>query len=316
MDMIMRVLRNSCSTWRQLPRLDMLALLCGLMVLGNGCVSKDAATHIANFSSAVRLTITNSASAYELVEHERLNAEFSRTLLNYDGTLFKPSYSPFLTESQIQLRLDVLDGLKTYATRLSGLMNNTETNLDNDTTKLAGNLNKINQDLAQESFKNVPSVSSNDIAIFTAGVNALGHWILTLKAQRACKDAITNMQARMPGICGVFERDLDLMRNQLANDFDEEQRNSALYLKNNFSKLGPLQVRGELRRLIELAKAKKTAEDALAGTKESVEKLAAAHQSLDKAFTKDTKRLASLISAVSEEARTVSSYYNSLRTNN
>jgi prefoldin subunit 5 len=65
-----------------------------------------------------------------------------------------------------------------------------------------------------------------------------------------------------------------------------------------------------------LANAKKTADDALAGTKESVEKLAAAHQTLDRAFTKDTKRLSSLINAVSEEARTASSYYNSLRTNN
>lgn len=312
----MDVLKNIRCAWRRSIRLAILAPLCSMMVISNGCVSKDAAKDIANFSSAVALTTSNSASAYQLVEHERFEAQFSEKLVNYEGGLFKPSFSPFLTPAQIRLRLEVLDGLKTYASRLSGLMKNPQTNLDNDTTKLAGNLNKINQDLVQDSFLNVSSVSSNDIVIFTAGVNALGHWIVTLQAQKACKEAITNMQARMPGICGIFEKDLDFMRNQLANDFDEVQRNSALYLQANFHKLEPFEVRAELERLITLANAKKTADDALAGTKESVEKLAAAHQTLDRAFTKDTKRLSSLINAVSEEARTVSSYYNSLRTNN
>jgi two-component sensor histidine kinase len=314
--MIMDAFKNIRAAWRRSHRLVILAQLCGMMLLINGCVSKDAAKDIAKFSSAVSLTTSNSASAYQLVENEHLQAQFSETLLNYDGGLFKSAFPPFLTSDQVQLRLEVLDGLQTYAERLSALMSDPSTNFDNDTTKLANHLNSLNQDLVQASFVKVSSVSSNDVAIFTAGVNALGHVIIKLDAQKACKEAITNMQAHMPGICGVFEKDLDLMRTQLGNDYEEEQRNSALYLKVNFSKLQPFQVRSELQRLIKLANAKQKADDALAGTKASVESLAAAHQALDKAFTKDTKGLASLISAVSEEARRASSYYNYLQTNN
>jgi two-component sensor histidine kinase len=124
------------------------------------------------------------------------------------------------------------------------------------------------------------------------------------------------MQAHMPGICGVFEKDLGFMRNQVANDFAEVQRNRALFLKNTSGRLNPFEVRAELQRLTTLATAMKTADDALAGTKASVEQLAAAHQALDQAFTKDTKTLASLINTLSVEAQRISCYYNSLQTNN
>lgn len=312
----MEVFKNIRAAWQRSPRLCTLPLMCGLMAIINGCVSKDAAKDMANFSRAVALTASNSASAYQLVEHEHFEAQFSDTVLNYDGGLFKPAFLPFLTPDQVRLRLDVFEGLRIYAARLSALMSTSLTNLDSDTTKLGNNLSSINQDLVQASFVKTASVSTNDVLIFTAGVNALGHLIATLREQKACKEAITRMQAHMPGICGVFEKDLDVMRNQLANDYEEQKRNSTLYLKANFAKLAPFQVRAELQRLTMLANAKKTAEDALAGTKASVEKLDAAHRALDKAFTKDKNGLASLISAVSDEAHQVSSYYNSLQTNN
>jgi hypothetical protein len=249
------------------------------------------------------------------VEKERFDAQFSDVLLHYDGSLFRPAFSNFFTPDELKLRLDVLDGLKTYGARLAVLMGNPLTNLDQDTTTLGKNLGGLGQDLVKDGFVKVGSVSSNDVPIFTAAVNALGHWIITLEAQKAAKEAITHMQEHMPEICGVFEKDLDFMRNQVANDFSEVRRNSALYLKNNFNDLEPFQVRAELQRLNTLDIAKKTADDALAGTKKSIENLAAAHQALSQAFTRDTNGLSSLISSVSEEAQRVSSYYNSLQTN-
>jgi hypothetical protein len=301
---------------RSSRRLGIQALLIIAVALIAGCVSPNAANQIKNFSNAVTLTASNSVQAYDLVEKEHFDAQFSQAVLDYDGHQFQPVFSNFMTPDQLKVRLDVLNAVNSYAAQLSGLMGNpTLTNLDQDTTKLGKSLNDLNQDLVTSAFVKSALVTPNDVQIFTTAVNFLGNWLVTRKAQSEAKNAITSMQKYVPAICEVLEKDFAIMHNQLTNDFDATIRHTTLYLRNNYDHLDPIQRRAELEHLVALRMAMKKADAALTTTQSSVEKIKAAHQVLDQAFTKDTSNISSLINEASGEAQRVAAYYNSIQTN-
>ncbi|HEV7924361.1 MAG TPA: hypothetical protein VGR14_03340 [Verrucomicrobiae bacterium] len=292
------------------------AFLVVAVALIAGCASPDAANQIKNFSNAVALTASNSVLAYDLVEKEHFDAQFSRAVVNYDGVHFNPVYPTFMTPAELQVRLDILNGFTTYAAQLSALMGNpTLTNLDQDTTKLGQSLNGLNQQLVQSAFVKSALVTSNDVQIFTAAVNFLGNWIITRKAQNDAKAAIASMQKQVPAICQLLEKDFAIMHNQLTNDFTETERNTDLYLQTSYHSLDPIQRRTELKHLAALSIEMHKADATMTAIQSSVEKIEAAHQALDQAFTKDTSNVSSLINEASGEAQRVAAYYNSLRTN-
>jgi hypothetical protein len=281
-----------------------------------GCVSPNAATQIKNFSNAVTLTTSNSVQAYDLMEQEHFDAQFSEAVLNYAGTHFEPAFPALLTPDELQVRLNVLNALKLYAARLSTLMGNpTLTNLDQDTTKLGQSLHALNTNLVRSAFVKVTDVSSNDVQVFTAAVNFLGNWLITRKEQSEAKIAISAMQKRVPDICLVLEKDLVFVHNQVTNDFTQTSRHTDLYLQKSYNDLDPIQRRAELERLVALNVAMKKADAALTMTQSSIGKMESAHQALDQAFSKDTSNISSLIGEASGEAQRVAAYYNSLRTN-
>jgi len=299
-----------------LGRIGVQALLVFAVALIAGCATPDAATQIKNFSNAVALTASNSVLAYDLVEEEHFEAQFSEAVVNYKGLHFTPVFPSFMTPAQLKVRQDVLNGFTTYAAQLSALMGNpTLANLDQDTTKLGKSLNGLNQQLVASAFVKSPLVSSNDVQIFTAAVNFLGNWLITRKAQNDAKAAIASMQKQVPAICQLLEKDFAIMHNQLTNDFTDTARNTDLYLQQSYPHLDPVQRRAELRHLAALNAARQKADASMTAIQSSVAKIQAAHQALDQAFTKDTTNLRSLISEASGEAQRVAAYYNSLRTN-
>ncbi len=300
----------------RLRRFAAQAFLVVAVALIAGCVSPGAANQIKNFSNAVALTASNSVLAYDLVEKEHFDAQFSKAVVNYDGVHFNPVFPPFMTPAELKVRQDVLNGFTTYAAQLSALMGNpTLTNLDQDTTKLGQSLNGLNQDLVKSAFVKSALVSSNDVQIFTAAVNFLGNWLITRKAQNDAKIAIASMQKQVPAICQLLEKDFAIMHNQLVNDFTDIERNTDLYLQKSYHTLDPIQRRAELKHLAALSIVMQKADASMTAIQSSVEKIETAHQALDQAFTKDTSNLSSLINEASGEAQRVAAYYNSLRTN-
>jgi hypothetical protein len=298
-------------------------LLIGVAFLA-GCVSPNAANQVKNFSNALTLTASNATQAYQLVEKAYFDKQLSEAVVKYcDGTdvnldSFHPdAFKVFFPTNEIQVRLDVLTGLTTYAAQLSTLMENpTVSNLDQDTTKLGQSLTNLNQDLVTAAFLQSNTVTSTELQIFTAGVNFIGNWLITRKEQKEAKQSIDDMQTNVPQICRVLQKDFGYLRKELTNDCHFTQFSARVYYEKNFNHLDPFQRRAEIEHMVALSKEMETADAALAGTQELFGKLALAHQALSEAFTKDTSNLKSLIGEVSGEGQRVAAYYNSLRTNN
>ena len=304
----------------------LILLAAGLGVLA-GCVSQDAANQIKNFSAAVSLTMSNTAAAYNLVDKAHVDAEFDEFVIVGKPSDIEPgTFAKFFSTNDIQVRLGILTRLQTYATRLSALMGNPVTNLDQNTTKLGQNLGKLNDDVVTNVYLKFFSSSTNvaspltttDIQIFTTAVNALTDWIIEVKEQTEAKKSIEFMQANtnLPAICRVLTNDFLYLTNQLHVDEDRILLAEKQFIKVNSGQLDPIQRRAELMRLVRMGEAKEKAVAALEATEQSIVKLQAVHQSLANAFSNNSANLSSLISEVSSQGQRIASYYSSLRTNN
>jgi hypothetical protein len=307
-------------------RLIGLAFLTAGLVLFAGCASPNAANQIQSFSTAVSLTMSNTAAAYNLVDAAHVQAQFGQFVVDGNPSQIESdTFSNFFSTNDIQVRQRVLDCLQTYATRLSQLMGNPGiTNLDQKTTQLGQNLQKLDNDAVTNVYLNFFSTATNftspltttDLQIFTTAVNALTDWILELKEQSQVKKCIETMQAptNLPSICHVLTNDFLYLTKQLDND-----EKTILLAEKQFihaSLLEPIQRRAEMMRLVRLEQDAKKAFAVLEQTRESIVKLQAAHQQLANAFSNNPANLSTLINEVSADGQRIAAYYNSLRTNN
>jgi len=83
------------------------------------------AKHTAAFSQASNLVITNSKDAYRAVNHLRQREQIEAAVYAYDKDPHWNPYTnirPLLTSSQLDARIEVLDGLKMYADTLVQLI--------------------------------------------------------------------------------------------------------------------------------------------------------------------------------------------------
>jgi hypothetical protein len=296
-----------------------LVLSAVLAIAAAGCAAPNAATEIKAFSDATIQTSDNITEAFNLVEQNRYKEEVSVSIVNYDSEHgFHPNdIQPFISTNALQARLDILDGLKAYAANLSTLMgNNVPTNFDSDTTKLGQQLTKIDTDLVSDSFFKKQPVTAQELQIFTTAINALGHWLIEYKQNKAAKGAISSMQQPVADICQLLQKDLEILGRQSANDSANTLRNENQYILNYLHAFdeSPGQKRAEIQEMADLTRTMRSEATLFESMQSSVAKMATAHKALGQVFSKNTKDVSSLISEFSAESSRISKYYNSLKT--
>ncbi len=282
-----------------------------LVTIIAGCASTDAAKQIKSFSDAAILTADNTTQAFKLVEDSHFKEEISEAVLNYDNKAgFNPDLiRPFMEAKALQARLDVLNGLKSYAANLSALMGNGPlTNLDQDTTKLGSALSAVDTNLVQDSFFETAPATKEELQIFTAAVNALGHWLITYKEQKEAKQAMATMQQPVAGICQLLQKDLAILGQQLRNDHSQTLLNENQYLLTN-----PGDRRAAIGEMAVLTREMKNDAAIFALMESATARLAATHNAMGDLFSKDTASIRSLIGEFSAEAQRIAAYYGSLQ---
>jgi hypothetical protein len=285
-----------------------------------GCASTDASKQIKAFSDATITTTSNVSRAFALVEDAHFQMEISEDVLNYSKSGFKPgTIQPFMSPAALQARIDILNGLKIYAANLSTLVGNAPlTNLDADTTKVGQALTSINTDLVKDSFFKSSAISSNDLQIFTAGINAIGHWIISAKQNAAAKQIIEQMQDPITSISKLLISDFQILGEQADKDLKDTLRSKDQYLVDNKAAFdnNPFEKDQEVQQLPFLEQRIKDESALFVLLQSSATNLAATHKVLGKVFSKDPSDAKSLISNFSTEAQRISKYYDSLSSTN
>jgi len=283
-----------------------------------GCASPNAANQIKSFSDATILTVSNTTEAFQLVEDNHYREEVSGEVLNYDKkTGFNPNdIKPFIGPDALQVRIAVLDGLKSYAANLSTLLGNSSlTNLDQSTTSLAQSLTNVDSSLVKDSFFKTAPVSTQDIQIFTTAINALGHWLITYQQQKDAKQVIDSMQGTVTNICQLLQKDLKILQQQVDNDNNQTLINKNQYILNNLASFdnNPESKCMEIDDLATLTQEIKNDDTLFVSIEDSVAKLQSTHTALEGVFSNNTTNITELITDFSTEAQRISKYYSSLK---
>jgi len=284
-----------------------------------GCASPNAANQIKSFSDATILTISNTTQAFTLVEDIHYKEEVSEEIKNYnDKTGFVLStIQPFMGSDALQVRLDVLNGLKSYAANLSALMGKSSlTNLDQQTTKLGQALATVDTNLVKYSFFKTAPATAQEIQIFTTAINALGHWLITYKQQKDAKQVIALMKGPVKSISELLQRDFRILKQQLALDNKETLENEDRYLHDNLARFdnNPGEKRAVIQQMAALTQEMKNDAAIFDFLESAAAKLEAAHSALEEVFSKNTTNITSLIQELTTESQRISQYYSSLKT--
>ena len=216
----------------------------------------------------------------------------------------------------LQIRLNLLEGLTSYAANLSILVGNSSTtNLDKNTTTLGQALITVDKDFVNDSFFKTAPVTTQDLKIFTAAINTLGHWLIAHEQQKEAKQVISSMQEPITNICHLLQRDFHILGQQVVIDDKQTLENENQNILNNLAHFDndPGEKRAEIQDMAALVRAKKNDADLFEAMESAIVKLEAAHTSLEEVFTKHTTNINSLIKELSTESQRISKYYSSLK---
>jgi hypothetical protein len=293
-------------------------LLLMAVVFIAGCTSPGVKPQVEAFACAVTLTTSNVEHAYALAEQKYFDEQFSVAfddyIANHDLRL-KP-IPTLMTPQDLTVKINMLNGLNEYASRLSSLLGNAPlTNLDYNAAQLGLTLSNLNQTAIEAAFVGSNTVAAGDFKIVTEAVNFIGNWIISAEEQRQAQKSVEHMQKYFPSICNVFSNDMFFVRNSVKQDSDITADRLYKYLHTNADHLDPLELRSEVRRIaVDKANAARL-DNALALTEASLGKLADAHKDMAASFTNYDTNLTSFVAAIITEAQDAATTYGSTQTN-
>src|ERR1039458_607717 len=297
-----------------------LVLIAGL----SGCASPKISTQIGEFSKATVLTADNTKLAFKLVEDGYYHEQVSRLIFkSHDPKNIKEfeldSIKPFISTNALQIRLDILDALTTYAVYLSVLVGQGPlTNLDQQTTAFAGVLTTLDTNLVSDLHLQKEAFSPAEIQIFTTAINAIGNWLISYKQEKDAQKVITSMQKPVTDICQLFQKDFEILRDQFTNDVAvtfAQDRQFILDHEAQFENT-PGEKQEAIEKLADLTQAYSSDLQIFDSMPAAVAKLAKAQTALGQAVSGNKPdNLDSLISEFSADAQRISKYYRLLKNN-
>lgn len=320
-------------------RWELLGCATLLATIVSGCV-KQIRSAVPAFAQAAELTSTNVEGALQTVETDYASANAFRYAVNYDGS-WDPHKIPtaWLTPEAMQVRLQVLEGLKQYASELSSLTGSNDVDQLNKASTAVGQSLKglTGTPLFETMTKKIgmeKGVPANFSEIAATSVNALGNWLIELKLKKNLPEEIEKMDPNIQNLCSLLVADIggvDTNRNNpyegtgirqvvwiTYNDRILSQNQYILHnectLKKTTDCLSGEARLAEIEKLPALVQEQRAADLTLQQVQKTVKQLAQAHTELVKAVQAKQDLTADLASLVSEAQR-LNSYYQSLSGN-
>jgi hypothetical protein len=297
-----------------------------------GCV-KQVRSSVPAFAQAAELTSTNVQAAFTTVNQTYNSAQRIHYAVTYVGTE-DPSKIPsgWLPPETLNVRLQVLQGLKQYASDLSSLTGSNDVDSLNKASTAVG---KSLTDLTKtEPFKqfaaDLPTDISNEAG---TAVDALGNWLIELKLKNSLPALIEKVDPTIQSICVLLVEDIGAVNNDPAhpskgyglrqvlwNQYNDIIRSQNQYILKNQCKEGkrepencftPQERLSEIEKLPALVEQRNETDETLQQVQATVKQLARAHTELLKAAQTKQTLTADLGDLVAESER-LNTYYGSL----
>lgn len=309
-DTMRRLLRSI--TALPLPAALCLATLCLALC---GCALSPLARRTSTFATAAVAATSHSELAYQLVEQTYRDAQIARLVANYDDAGFDTAkLQLFLSPPDLKIRIDLLDGLRSYAELLAAVSGDQPlTDVDASAKSLGASLQSLSaNDLVKARF------TSSDANLATAAIGALGRALIEHTRRRELPGILRQMQQPVETICTLLQQDIGApaqsgLRNELHISYLDLLREQKNYIADNEGKLTPSERREEIRLLPRLATSELNADRALAATQKALAQLARTHTALAAtAGQKDAPAFHLQMAQLAASAQQLQSFYTPL----
>jgi hypothetical protein len=293
-------------------------LLFGLA--GVACKSGEYAGPIADFGTASTAVIQQTKAAYQIVNdaivYEKVMAAASKsTPIGNPAQVF----APYLTDEDIEIRRKMLDGLQAYATALGNLTGKSHTELDAQTTALGKSLTDLaSNDRLQHSFRQVRDIPPGAVNAAVTGIRAIGSLLIDEKIRSQLPAIVAKQAPNIEAIARILAYEIGeppsserpgRLRNELWITYRRLIEDQAKIV--DAARPGSTEKEHAIEVLVRFVNHQRTADAALAGTKDALTKLVAAHQALrDVSTTPSTFK--TTVAALWGEVKSSQAYYDSL----
>jgi hypothetical protein len=312
------------TTKSSIRRLFHAAQLCGTITIALGLVSCDPLQYtsaISDFATACTNVTQQTKNAYHLVNETVMQQKIDELADKDPPPVDWPKrLTPQISDENLKIRQDLLDGLQGYATALANLTGKTPTALDDETTKLAASLSDLaDNKRLQHSFRETKLVTKEELNIAATGVDFIGKFLIN---RTITKNLPANLAKAAPSVNKISTLLADEIggapgdkdggfREVVADAFDKQ-----LMVQDRIITEDPIRSakrRDDLAVYGTILKNKRTADTALANTREALMKIGPAHDALLKASTAPAT-FTSIIAQVQARARDAQDFYGKLPT--
>ena len=238
----------------------------------SGCSMGPLAKHTAVFSAATNTLIDRSTTAYRAAETLHDDAEGYQAVAHFDRD---PPYNPYkdakplITEDGLAVRAAVLDGIKTYAQRLSDLSNGVKSDqLDAAAAGVGSKLQAMSATLstqiaASTGATNKLTLSDTESKAVSTAADALGRFLIARKLKHELLPAIRDNRDNITALCVLLQKDIEVLRNQSGLDYEIMVQDQDSFIRHSTT-LTPLERRGEILKLPRLVASQRATDAILA----------------------------------------------------
>lgn len=296
------------------------ALLLCVALTGCSLSLSPLAKRSAAFGGAASHVVRGSSNAYDTVERVTYKASVSSLVLDFDQSGFdRNKITPFLSAQDLQIRLDILRGLRAYAGNLAQIAGEKSFEpLDKQTSALSGALVTLSSN--GELQKLAPGVSDSEAKGLGTAVDTLAKVLIERKRRKELPSIIRKMQPVLEQICNLLEQDLGDrprdskgghgLRDQLWNQYDGLIGNQTDYIRDNKGHFTPAERAAEIAKLPQLVAQQQDADAALANTQRGLRDLVETHRAL--LLPQQSGTFASRYNDLVEDGEQIGQFYNSL----
>jgi len=300
---------------------SLFALTALMAFLVTGCSVSPLAKHTAAFATATNLLVDNSTNAYRAAETLHDNAQGYQAVAHFDGN---PPYNPYKTtplisEKGIQVRIDLLAAIKTYAQSLADLTSGVKSDkLDDAAAAVGANLKGLSSTLAADiagsagSANNKLVLSTGEANGISTAAEALGNFLASRKVKAEVPKQIKAMQPNIEALCKLLQDDIGILRNQSSLDYRVMVEDQDGFIRHNTT-LTPIERREEILVLPRLVQSQRATDTLLAQLQDSILKFNLTYQALAaEAQGNNPESLAARISELEAAGENLAKYYQSL----
>lgn len=301
------------------------AIVIVLMINACACATRTPPSSIGDFATATTKVTAETQNVYQVVQNQYTQAEINGTIAEFDRKGFNPDrIKPFIPAAAMQVRMDALQGLSSYAQGLAAFASDDQLNQFSDQTKALGQqLQTLNTQAP------IPgnTESTADIQLFATSVNALGRLFVEYKRQAGIKEIVDAQDSNVRNLCTLLANEMggtapppdngtappQGLREQLWNEYSQSMSSYDLFIEHSIKQMTPTERFNAINQLGLMPGQQASADAMLVATAKALTDLADTHTQLKNSLDNPKADIQASLAQLLADVKNANDFYAALQ---